>query len=157
MARTRVAHRLRLAPRSELGATLVETAIVLPLLLMLTIGLWSTARAWNVHNVMDHAAREAARYGATNNPFNSGQVLTVAQGEVTASSVNWANITTRCAQEVNGASGAGMCISSAGEDPTTDKRVQVVLEYPNYRLQFVLFSTTITLRAQAVSRREPGL
>ena len=52
-------------PREERGAALVEAALVLPMLLMLTFGIWTTARAWNVHNVLDHAAREAARYAAT--------------------------------------------------------------------------------------------
>jgi Flp pilus assembly protein TadG len=47
------------------GAAIVEAAIIMPLLLLLTFGIWTTARAWNVHNVLDHASREAARFGAT--------------------------------------------------------------------------------------------
>ncbi|NIN10359.1 MAG: pilus assembly protein, partial [Gemmatimonadales bacterium] len=50
--------------REDRGAALVEAALVMPLLLMLTLGIWATARAWNVHNVLDHASREAARFGA---------------------------------------------------------------------------------------------
>lgn len=148
----------RLHGKNDRGAALVEAAIVMPLLLMLTLGIWTTARAWNVHNVLDHAAREAARFGAVNQPFNSAEVLTIAQGEVTAASIDWTAITTQCAQLVPaGASAPGDCIPDPTIDPTSDERVQVVLEYPNYQLDFIFFSINVDLQAQAVSRREPGL
>ena len=144
--------------RDDRGAALVEAAIVMPLLLMLTLGIWSTARAWNVHNVLDHAAREAARFGAVNQPFNSAEVLTIAQGEVTGASIDWTLITTQCTKLVlAGPSAAGDCIDDPAVDPTSDERVQVVLQYPNYQLDFIFFSINIDLQAQAVSRREPGL
>ncbi len=141
--------------REDRGAALVEAALVMPLLLMLTLGIWATARAWNVHNVLDHASREAARFGAVNDPFDPNEVLTVAQGEVVAASIDWTAVTTQCANLVSGASVGGMCIDDPTVDPTTDERVQVVLEYPNYQLDFIFFDVTVTLRAQAVSRREP--
>jgi len=144
--------------RDDRGAALVEAAIVMPLLLMLTLGIWTTARAWNVHNVLDHAAREAARFGAVNQPFNPAEVLTVAQGEVTAASIDWTLITTTCTNLVPAVpSAAGDCIDDPAVDPTSDERVQVVLRYPNYQLDFIFFSINIDLQAQAVSRREPGL
>jgi len=142
--------------RDDRGAALVEAAIVMPLLLLLTLGIWSTARAWNVNNVLDHAAREAARYGAVNTPFDSNEVLSIAQGEMAAAAVDWTLIPTPCARLVTGASGGGMCIDDPAVDPTQDERVQVVLELPNYQLEFIFFSIDVDLRAQAVSRREPG-
>jgi hypothetical protein len=128
----------------------------MPLLLLLTLGIWSTARAWNVNNVMDHAVREAARFGAVNRPFNDTEVLAIAQGETDAASIDWALITTKCANLVSGASAGGMCIDDPTVDPTTDERVQVVLIWPNYQLDFIFFSIDVDLQAQAVSRREPG-
>lgn len=147
------AHRL-----NQRGATLVETAIVLPLLLLLTFGIWVTARAWNVHNVLDHAAREAARIGATTG--DTGQMQTVAQSEVQASSVAWADIT-RCLVVLDspnsprpGSVGTLPCVAS---DPATDDRVQVTLSFDNYELNFLFFTTTVNLRAKAIARLEPGV
>ena len=66
--------------------------MVLPILLLLTFGIWGTARAWNVHNTIDHAAREAARFGATEEPWVSGtsdiSVRAVADLELTASTID---------------------------------------------------------------------
>lgn len=151
--------------RRDGGAALVEAALVLPLLLMLTLGIWSTARAWNVHNVLDHAAREAARRGAPT--ADATDSLAVARGEVVAASLTW-NDVNRCASiikggatiDADGGGGGGYfppnpCLGG-GADPTTDDRVQVSLEIPNYQLDFVFFSVTVNLRAQAVSRLEPG-
>lgn len=146
------------------GAILVEAALVLPLLLMLTLGIWTTARAWNLHNVLDHATREAARFGATTP--DPADLLMIALGEVQAARVDWHSVT-RCAAIVSGGAvvdGGGdgfsgaQCIASgagSGQDPTTDDRVQVTLEIPNYQLNFVFFSVTVDLRAQAVARLEP--
>src|SRR6266513_376229 len=49
----------------ERGAALVEFALVLPLVLMLTFGMVSSALAYNHKMDLIHAAREGARYGAT--------------------------------------------------------------------------------------------
>ncbi len=45
----------------ERGAELVETAFVLPLLLMLLIGVFWAARAYNIYETITRAAREGAR------------------------------------------------------------------------------------------------
>jgi hypothetical protein len=128
---------------------------------MLLFGIWTTARAWNVHNVLDHAAREAARYGAAK-PTHT-EIEGVAEGEVVAASFPWSAVT-YCHSVIR--SGAGQkfdgLLISAGEcigptlDPTTDDRVQVWLQVPSYQLNFVFFSTTVTLEARAVARLEPG-
>ena len=72
------------------GAALMEAALVMPLMLMLTVGVWTTARAWNVHSTLDHAAREAARYGATEVPFDGtspAEVRAVADQVLQASAI----------------------------------------------------------------------
>lgn len=151
----------RLKRREDRGAALVEAALVLPLLLMLTLGIWTTARAWNVHNTLDHAAREAARFGATEVPWNDGG-NTPTCGNVTSEEA------VRCIadQELQAASiaptdVASVCIDKAdpGNNPcglgaTSTPQVAVVLEWQNYPLDFVFFSFNVNLRVSAVARWE---
>lgn len=155
----------RLSGGSDRGATLVESAIVLPLLLLLTFGIWVTARAWNVHNVLDHAAREAARIGATT--ADTGRMQTVAQGEVQASSVPWGDVS-GCFVAIDGPTtvrgggigGSPECIafgSGSNQDPTTDDRVQVTLSFDDYELDFLFFTMTVDLESKAIARMEPGI
>ncbi|MBS8266579.1 pilus assembly protein [Mesobacillus boroniphilus] len=47
--------------RSEKGQSLVEFALVLPLLVLLLFGIVDFARIFHVYLTMDHAGREAAR------------------------------------------------------------------------------------------------
>lgn len=56
-------NRLRL--RAQDGASAVEFAILTPLVFMIVFGMLSGALAWNQKQVLSHAAREAARFGAT--------------------------------------------------------------------------------------------
>jgi hypothetical protein len=139
---------------------------------MLTFGIWTTARAWNVHNVLDHAAREAARYAATT-PDSLAVMDPVARGEILAANISWSNVTGCSAIVKNGVvaesatAGGGITVADAtpgycvplggnpGQDPTSDDRAQIRLSVPNYRLDFILFSIQVDLRAQAVSRLEP--
>jgi hypothetical protein len=129
---------------------MVEFAFVLPLLLMLLVGIWSTARAWNVHNVMDHAAREAARHGATVEPWNGSSPTTVravADAALSASRVD-VGLVFHCIDM-----GANPC----NADPAnlvSDDVVAVTLMYPNYPLDFVFFSTEVDLEVSAIARYE---
>lgn len=50
--------------RSRRGQAAVEFALVLPFLLIMLIGIIEFGRAWNLHQVITDAAREAARKGA---------------------------------------------------------------------------------------------
>jgi len=43
------------------GQSIVEFALVLPLVLLLVVGMLEFARAWNLHQTMTDAAREGAR------------------------------------------------------------------------------------------------
>lgn len=152
----------KLGQSEDRGAVLIEAAIVTPLLVLLLFGVWTTARAWNVHNVLDHAAREAARYGAVD-PAHS-DILTIAQGEVIAASIPWAEVDVFCSAVIEGGlvdSNDGLgnpCLASGtspGNDPTTDDRVQVKLMINGYELDFLFFSIDVDLKGQAVSRLEP--
>lgn len=138
----------------EKGAALVEAALVLPILLLLTLGIWSTARAWNVNNTMEHAAREAARYGATIDPWDAGTspgaIITVANDDMSNSAIDTTAIT-KCAEFVVD-TGSPTCDSHVNNTGTD--QIFVKLTYPDYTLQFLFFSVTIDLEATAVSRFE---
>jgi Flp pilus assembly protein TadG len=48
-------------PRPDSGQALVEFALVVPLLILLLVGIFEFARAWNAYQVITDAAREAMR------------------------------------------------------------------------------------------------
>ncbi|MDP9347920.1 MAG: pilus assembly protein [Gemmatimonadota bacterium] len=50
--------------REEEGQATVEFALVLPVLVLLVVGIFEFGRAWNAHQVVTDAAREAARTAA---------------------------------------------------------------------------------------------
>jgi Flp pilus assembly protein TadG len=51
--------------RSERGVSAVEFALVLPLLVVLTLGMFSGGIAFHTLLSLDHAAREGARFGGS--------------------------------------------------------------------------------------------
>lgn len=153
---------------ADSGAALVEMAIVTPLLLMLLVGIWTTARAWNVHNVLDHAAREAARFGATVEPWANGsasgaacnasgtsaqKIRCIADAELSASAVPLGSVTSTCIEGVKAAA-TGSC---APANTTGVDQVYVRLRYPSFPLDFVFWSTTVDLQATAIARYESAL
>ena len=149
----------RLRHRDDRGLALVEAAIVMPLLMMMTVGIWATARAWNIHNTLDHAAREAARFGATEVPWNDGPntptcgaatseeaVRCIADQELQASAIAAADVTSICIEKAD--AGNNPC----GLGITGTPQVAVVLEWQNYQLDFVFFSIGIDMNASGIVR-----
>lgn len=57
--------------RDQRGQALVEMAILLPILLVLLVGVVELGRAWNVRQVLTHAAREGARIAVV--PAGTGE------------------------------------------------------------------------------------
>jgi Flp pilus assembly protein TadG len=81
-------HRL---PRSKRGQALVETALVLPILMLLVMGSADLGRVFYYAIAVTNASREAARQGTYYDPISSSnsydtyaQVLAAAQHEVPA-------------------------------------------------------------------------
>lgn len=142
------------------GAALVEMALVLPILMLLVVGIWATARAWNVHNVMDHAVRESARHGATIEPWTDGtttdlcgsspssqqELRCVADEQLAAAAIDPVTVLTTCIE-------LGVDPCGVGNTTGNDK-VAVSLIYPDYVIDFVFFSVSVDLKATAVSRFE---
>lgn len=136
------------------GAVLVEAAVVMPILIMLVLGIWSVGRAYNIYLTMDHAAREAARFGAVNADDASWlvEVKQKALGEASPSlTLAGADV---CAALVDGEADATACLNST-DDPRTEKRAQVVIT-KQVPLSFLFFNMNVTLHARAVSRWEAG-
>jgi len=54
--------------RSDAGQSLVEFALVMPIVLLMLVGIIEFGRAWNVQQVLTDAAREGARQAVLANP-----------------------------------------------------------------------------------------
>jgi Flp pilus assembly protein TadG len=146
--------------RGQGGASAVEFALVLPLLVVLIFGIFFGAIVYNRQLSITQAAREAARFGATL-PFNG-----------TAPDAAWlAAVETRAVNASNGAlsaPGATICVRFVADDGATTgpdcgvdasaaanrARVEVAVQRPSV-LEFILYSIPVTLRAESVGRFEP--
>ena len=62
--------RFRKSMRREEGQALIETAIAVPVILILVLGVVYLSKAYNYKNDMTHLANEAARYATVN--YNCG-------------------------------------------------------------------------------------
>jgi len=67
----------RSAIRSERGAALLETALTLPLLLLITIGIVEFGRAYQTWQVLTNAAREGARVAVLSDSTDANVSATV--------------------------------------------------------------------------------
>ena len=143
-------HRNQATNGKERGAALIEAALVLPMLLMLTFGIWTAARAWNVRNTMEHAAREGVRFAATELPWDGtspSQVEAVMDAELTTSAIPTASVNTLCIDRANNPCGFTATAQNYSQ-------VAVRIQYPNYPLNFLFFQTTVNLTVEAVGRYE---
>jgi Flp pilus assembly protein TadG len=135
--------RTRRLGRDEQGQALVEFALILPIILLLVVGMLEFARAWNLHQVMTDAAREAARRAVladTKSP--SGQT----QDSVKAAMWN------RLAQFGYDPSQATMTITPLANWKATGENIQVNLMCP-YRFWVVPWMS-ITMRTSFTMRNE---
>ena len=145
---TRRLHRAHRA-RSEAGQSLVEFAIVLPVLLAVVIGIFEFGRAWNVYQVITNAAREGARRGVVGTTASADEVETAVEGYLASAALD---------EEL-----AVVAIDGFSDGPGTPLTVQV--DYP-YQFQFLgpivgflgdgsgTLPGSITLSTTAVMRNE---
>ncbi len=151
-------HRNQAKGRGERGAALIEAAFVLPLVLMLTFGVWAVSRAWQVHNTIDHAVREAARYGSTIDPWNTSTspaaVRAVLDAELVAGSIPTGSVVNVC-PITKGAAPDLTCGSPVIPNaPAGTENVYVRVRWTNYPLNFLFWTTNVNLTGSAVSRWE---
>jgi hypothetical protein len=137
---------------------MIEMALVLPLLLMILLGIWTTARAYNVKNTMDHAVREAARYAATVDPWDEvtspTAVRAVVDQELSAAAIPTLLVSTGCIEKVD-AGDAGCAIDGSQMISAAPADLIVIsVEYADFPLDFVIFSMDVDLRSTASARYE---
>jgi Flp pilus assembly protein TadG len=108
---------------SEPGQSLLEFAILLPVLLLILLGAVDLGRLYYAQVTITNASREAARFGISDpkNPTGiQARALAEANGAITA-----ANITIECAPyNLSQPYSAGYCASAHAED-----RLRVTITY----------------------------
>src|SRR5215468_466250 len=79
--------------REQRGATVVEAALIVPILLLFLIGILEFGRAYNEYQVLTNAAREACRYAVAPAAGNNGALpATTAVQQVATDWLNSAGI-----------------------------------------------------------------
>ena len=143
--------------RRERGAAVVEMAFVAPLLILLLLGIFTVARAYNVKNTMDHAVREGARFGATIDPWDANDAFddieALVLGELGASAIPAGLVTVDCAELVeegnDGCDVGGNQVIGAPAD-----LVAVHISVEDYELNFVFWTFEVDFSSQAIARYE---
>ena len=79
--------------RRERGQSLVETAVVLPILLLLVAAIVDFGRAFDAYIVLTNAAREGARFGSTNPELSEDGVKDLVVANVVGSGTNITQMT----------------------------------------------------------------
>ena len=159
--------------RDQRGASLVEFALVAPVLMMLIVGVLDAGVAYNQKQSISHAAREGARYGAvqpttgtgvTGSSWASGVAQVVrdrAQGDLPTATATVCVALVTGANSVYDPSGNGSnpystnssstCFDDGGND--TALRVQVLTSRPA-TINAVAFRMNLTLTSRSVSKFE---
>ena len=111
---------------NERGATIVETALVLPVFFLLLLAIFEFGLVFSAYHTMVGAVREGARYAVTPNPFDSttpyslptsSQVAAKVCDKVSAG-VFGAGQITACNGGAPAALSTGTCPSASGSQPT---------------------------------------
>ena len=80
--------------RSEQGQALVETALLLPFIMMLVLGVLEIGRAWQHKQTLTDAAREGARLSVVDNQtWNQDTVLTRVKGMIKSAGFDSSTVT----------------------------------------------------------------
>ena len=80
-------------PRRERGQSLVETAIVVPILLLLLAAVIDFGRVFDAYIVLTNAAREGARFGSVNPSMSDAHVKDLVVNDVLGSGTNITQMT----------------------------------------------------------------
>ncbi len=174
----------RVASGSERGASLVEFALILPLLLLLVFGIISFGLMFHAKLSITDGAREAGRYGATlpvTNFASSTDPMRAWLDEIAARAVTDAtgsldpgvanrvvcvafvhtdgaaptDVTTRRMEAAGATTYSGTPCFTDGR-PDDERRVQVQVARDS-DIEAIFFSTTVELSATSVTRYEASL
>lgn len=112
------------------GQAAVEFALILPFLLVMLIGIVEFGRAWNEHQVITDAAREAARKGA------------IADATVTATDIENTALAAMAAAGINPARCTDVnCITLDNWDGASNTPIVVSIDLP---YQFTFFGPLVS-------------
>lgn len=150
--------------KDDSGAAVVEMAFIFGILVMLLVGVVTSAIAFGQKNSIENAAREASRYAATLRPMDLETVLNVAQNAAQGNldgDVEGQYICVAYLSELSGwqklEEDAGVPIGpSSGtcyDDGLSEKRVQIVTERDS-EINAAMFSIDLSLSAHATARYE---
>ena len=139
--------------KSERGAALLETALTLPLLLMVAVGIFEFGRAYQTWQVLTNAAREGARVAVLPNAATDAATARVAaylrSGELSDAASATVAVTAE-AIDIGGGT------TAAGSRVTVTYPFEFIVMQPVARL-LVSGSTVgapLTMTASAVMRNE---
>ena len=137
----------------ERGNALIETAITMPILLLLMVGIFEIGRAYETWQVLANAAREGARMSVVPNSDTATTTARVRQymadGQLPKSAQAVVNVNTAGSMVVNG-------VSVGVSQITVDYPFEFIMLQPVARLVVPNTSTgqAITMRATALMRNE---
>jgi Flp pilus assembly protein TadG len=136
--------------RDEAGANAVEFAILLPVVLMLLFGIIYGGLLYNEQLALTQAAREGARFAATNDDAPDGTCSQAEMGDATS----WCGqVATRIVNSSNGQLGVDD-IDEISHD-AAELEITVSVSKPG-TLDVVFYSWSPTITGQAVARYEGG-
>jgi Flp pilus assembly protein TadG len=145
--------RLRQLIGSERGTALIETALTLPLLLLVSVGIFEFGRGFQTWQVLTNAAREGARVAVLPNAVAGAAEARVRQYMASGQLPNAANATVTLNPIASVSYGAGTATASV---VTVDYPFEFMVLQPVARM-LVNGSTLggpITIRASAQMRNE---
>lgn len=158
----------RLRQRED-GATLVEFALLAPLIFALLLGMFTGGLALSRKNSMTSAVRESARLGATLPNSTTwattvqNRVLSLAPGDISAAEVCVKLVITTGtdAEPTESTQRSTACALPAGTEPSTaniprNQCVTKVWARTSSPFQVIFFNRNLILDAASVSRYERG-
>jgi Flp pilus assembly protein TadG len=135
--------------RNQRGAALIETAITLPLVLLVSVSIFEFGRAYQTWQVLTYAAREGARI-AVLEQYTDAQVATTVRSYLTSGRLT------------NAATASITVVRNVPMGSTTASRITV-----NYPFQFMVLNpvarlvrasstvgTALTMQSSALMRNE---
>ena len=121
----------------EAGSNLLETALVMPLLILMVVGVADLGRAFQTHITLLNAAREGARYAV-----RDSDPVAIAQRVVAEAALSRVPLEPGMVSIIHG--GAG-------------QPVEVRVDYPyNTYIGYIIGLNALTIRAQATFRAGGG-
>ena len=137
----------------ERGSAMVETAIAIPILLVLMVGIFEVGRAYETWQVLTNAAREGARMSVTPGSSQSNTTALIRQymanGQLTKSATAAVVVNQGASIDVNGTPVSASAV-------TVDYPFEFIMLQPVVRLvnRGATVGGPITMRATAIMRNE---